>query len=79
MREYDEYVREYGGPSGGFIVNRYKWVDFRKLVDGEEIAKIDSDKNSFCDVCLEKEDCTIELENCKYWREWNEDRAANNY
>lgn len=80
MREYDEYVAEYGGPSGGFIVNRYKWVDFRKLVDGEEIAEIDKDKNSFCDACLEKEGCKIELENCEYWEEWqNESRSANGY
>lgn len=71
VREYEEYVAEYGGPSRGFISKRYKWSDFRKLVDGERVAKIDKDKNSFCDVCLEKENCEIELEECEYWREWN--------
>lgn len=80
IREYDEYVVEYGGPSGGFIVNRYKWTEFRKLVGGEEISEIDKNKNSFCDVCLEKEECDIELENCEYWREWqNENRSATGY
>lgn len=75
---YKQYRRDYDSniPSLSFITNRYRWSEFIKLMNGKpaRTKSIDAEIKEFCDNCRHKENCNIELENCEYWREWNENK-----
>jgi hypothetical protein len=71
-KKYKKYHKKFGGPSFGFIITYYQWSTFKKMVSEDlnsREAELNKAKNRFCSICAEIEDCTIKLEECRYWEQ----------
>jgi hypothetical protein len=72
-KEYQKYRKKFGGICLSSIIDRYRWVNFKRLVEGKNPLSFEEERRmkEFCSICADKENCSIELKNCKYWEEWN--------
>jgi hypothetical protein len=73
IKEYQKYRKKFGGISVPSITCHYCWVNFKKIVEGKNPLSFEEERRmkEFCSICADKENCSIELKNCKYWEERN--------
>jgi len=73
IKEYQKYRKKFGGISVPSIYHRYRWVNFKRIVEGKKPLNFEEERRikKFCSICADKENCSIELKNCEYWEERN--------
>ena len=72
-KEYQKYRKKLGGISLNSITCRYRWFNFKRIVEGKNPLSFEEERRmkEFCSICADKENCSIELKNCEYWEERN--------
>ena len=74
IKEYQKYRKKFGGISVRAITYRYCWVNFKKIVEGKNPLSFEEERRikEFCSICDDKENCSIEIKNCEYWKKWRD-------
>ena len=73
-KEYQRYRKKFGGISAFSIYRHYRWVNFKKIVAGKNPLSFEEERRikEFCSICDDKENCSIEIKNCEYWKKWRD-------
>ena len=75
-KEYVEFSKDNNVPSISSLIGDYTWVEIKKIAR-EEATKAGIDnkykRNEFCDLCVYKDSCTIDVGDCDYWKEFNDE------
>lgn len=70
--QYKLFAKGKDVPGATTITRKHRWLNIKDLaLDNTTIKKIklEEEKKEFCNLCAYKKSCTIEIEDCKYWKE----------
>lgn len=75
-KEYVEFSKDNNVPSISSLIDNYTWVEIKKIAREEATEEgIDNKykRNEFCKLCVYKDSCTINVADCVYWKEFNDE------
>ena len=71
-RQYELFAKGKDIPTRSTMIREHRWQDIKNLALNNTTIKemeLEKEKKEFCDLCVDKKSCKIEIENCKYWKE----------
>lgn len=72
--QYELFSKGKDIPASSTMVREHRWEDIKNLALDKTTTdemKLETKKKEFCNLCAYKNSCTIEIEDCKYWKERN--------